>query len=99
MDYDFGRHLTMLPSRGLRPTQLAPLASRQSTLRCSNTARKVRLPRMLESSPQPQPQPQPTLPPPPHVAGSHWRTWDCLRPHMRHSYRGVPSECLLTCKL
>lgn len=55
MDYDFGRHLTMLPSRGLRPTQLAPLASRQSTLRCSNlnTARKVRLPRVLESSPQP----------------------------------------------
>jgi hypothetical protein len=95
MGYDFGRHLTMLPSRGLRPAQLAPLASRQSTLRCSNTARKVRLPRMLESSPQP------TLPPPPHVAvaASHWRTRDCLRPHMRHSYRDVPSECLLTCKL
>ena len=53
MDYDFGRHLTMLPSRGLRPTQLAPLASRQSTLRCSNTARKVRLPRVVASSLQP----------------------------------------------
>ncbi|KAG9198398.1 Mitochondrial inner membrane protein oxa1 [Epicoccum nigrum] len=30
----------MLPSRGLRPAQLAPLTSRQSTLICSKTARK-----------------------------------------------------------
>jgi hypothetical protein len=39
---DSGRHLTMLPSRGLRPAQFVPLSSRQSTvLRCS-ASRKVR---------------------------------------------------------
>ena len=42
---------------------------------------------------------RPPPPSPPHVAGSHGRTRDCLRPHMRHSCRDVPSESLLTCKL
>jgi hypothetical protein len=32
---------------------------------------------------------------PRHIGG----TWDCLRPHMRHSCRDVPPERLLTCKL
>lgn len=41
----FGRrHLTMLPSRGLRPSHFAPLTSRQSTAIHSNASRKVRLP-------------------------------------------------------
>jgi hypothetical protein len=97
MGYDFGRHLTMLPSRGLRPAQLAPLASRQSTLRCSNTARKVRLPRMLVFSPQPTSTStyRRLRMSPRHIG----RTWDCFRPHMRHSCRDVPPERLLTCKL
>jgi hypothetical protein len=42
MTYDFGRHLTMLPSRGLRPAQCAPLTLRQSTHIYSNASRKVR---------------------------------------------------------
>jgi len=40
---DGGRHIAMLPSRGLRPAQLAPLASRQSTVLRTNATRKVRI--------------------------------------------------------
>lgn len=39
-----GRHIAMLPSRGLRPAQIAPLASRQSAALRSTAARKVRIP-------------------------------------------------------
>jgi hypothetical protein len=99
MGYDFGRHLTMLPSRGLRPAQLAPLTSRQSTLICSKTARKVRLPQMLESSPQ--------------ATSTSTSASACRRVTLadvgllaptyasRHSYRDaiVLFERLLTCKL
>lgn len=52
MTYDSGRHLTMLPSRGLRPTQIAPLSSRQSTYIYSNASRKVRIQWGLETTPQ-----------------------------------------------
>ena len=44
---DVGRHIAMLPSRGLRPAQFAPLASRQSTVLRSNATRKVRIPTNL----------------------------------------------------
>ena len=40
---DGGRHIAMLPSRGLRPAQFAPLASRQSTVLRTNATRKVRI--------------------------------------------------------
>lgn len=50
--YDFGRHLTMLPSRGLRPAQFAPLNSRHSTYIYSNASRKVRILYTLGSAPQ-----------------------------------------------
>jgi hypothetical protein len=52
MTYDFGRHLTMLPSRGLRPAQFAPLNSRQSTYIYSNASRKVRIMQTLKIAPQ-----------------------------------------------
>lgn len=41
---DLGRHTAMLPSRGLRPAQIAPLASRQSSILRSTATRKVRTP-------------------------------------------------------
>jgi hypothetical protein len=43
---DFGRHLTMLPSRGLRPAHLGPLSSRQAAILRSNASRKVRMNRV-----------------------------------------------------
>jgi hypothetical protein len=52
MSYDFGRHLTMLPSRGLRPAQFGPLNSRHSAYIYSNASRKVRRLPTLEISPQ-----------------------------------------------
>lgn len=47
---DFGRHLTMLPSRGLRPAQFTCSNSRQSTLLRSSASRKVRKARPAASS-------------------------------------------------
>jgi hypothetical protein len=52
MTYDVGRHLTMLPSRGLRPAQFSPLNSRHSTYIYSNASRKVRRLHSLGISPQ-----------------------------------------------
>jgi hypothetical protein len=43
LDSGLGRHFTMLPSRGLRPAQLVPLSSRQSTVLRSSVSRKVRI--------------------------------------------------------
>ncbi|KAH7396331.1 mitochondrial export translocase Oxa1 [Pyrenochaeta sp. MPI-SDFR-AT-0127] len=42
---DFGRHLTMLPSRGLRPAQFVPLSSRQPAIRCNGARKFSSLPR------------------------------------------------------
>jgi len=41
--HDLGRDAAMLPSRGLRPVQFAPLASRQSLIASSKATRKVRI--------------------------------------------------------
>jgi hypothetical protein len=59
---DFGRHLTMLPSRGLRPAQFVPLNARQSVVLRSNASRKVRITRFDVLLDHPSP------PSPPHVA-------------------------------
>lgn len=44
-----GRHLTMLPSRGLRPAQFVPLASRQSAILRCTASRQVRDPVRLRT--------------------------------------------------
>lgn len=78
MGDDLGRHLTMLPSRGLRPAQFAPLSMRQSTHIYSNASRKVRIRQHPPVSPQ-------------HTsasAGGHapTRTMCAAQPLRRHGY-------------
>ncbi|KAJ4993508.1 YidC/Oxa1 family membrane protein insertase [Stagonosporopsis vannaccii] len=70
----------MLPSRGLRPTQIAPLSSRQSTYLYSNASRKFSsLPRAARLSPSSRTSP----------LSAQWRTGAGANPHIALSASSV----------